>query len=488
MGNGTQDFKQRLGRRSFLLGTAAAAGTAILAACGGSDTATAPAAATVAATAAAAAVATKPAGGTTTGGATTGGATTGTTPAATTVPAVQNSGMATTLTWFAARDTSGYTAMQVDAFNKANKSLQVNYQEQGATTQDLHDKFVSVAGAKDAAADIVSMDVPYVPEFAAAGWTIPVDDVIPMSDRSKFFSGTLTGATYEGKLYGVPWYNNGPGLYYRKDLLEAKGFKPPKTYDELLMQATALQTPDMYGFVMQMTQNEGGILNWEEYLWGYGGNLLDDKSTGVTVDMGDAGVKSLQRLVDFIYKDKIMPEATLSLKLGSDAMQLFRTGKAAFLRLWFSSAGDLYKPDATITTQQWDVAPLPSQSGMTPGPGCLGTWNLGVSKFSKKQKEAIQAITILTNEENQKGRTLGNGNLPSRSAVFDDADVQKKFPYAKRAQESFNSLRARGITPFWASLVNDAIAPNFGAAITKQKTADQAIKDMAAKMRDTLKS
>jgi len=483
MGDKMHDMGRRVGRRTFLLGTAAAAGTAILAACGGSTATTAPAATTGGGATGATAAATKPAAGTTTGG-----ATTGTTAAATTAPAAQNSGMATTLSWFAARDTTGYSQMQVDAFNKANKSLQLNYQEQGATTQDLHDKFVSVAGAKDAATDIISMDVPYVPEFGAAGWTIPVDDAIPMAERSKFFSGTLTGATYNGALYGVPWFNNGPGLYYRKDLLDAKGFKPPKTYDELLMQATALQTPDTYGFVMQMTQNEGGILNWEEYLWGYGGNLLDDKSTGVVVDMGDAGVKSLQRLVDFVYKDKIMPEATLSLKLGSDAMQLFRTGKAVFLRLWFSSAGDLYKPDATITTQQWDVAPLPSQSGMTAGPGCLGTWNLGVSKFSKKQKESIQAITILTNEENQKARVLGNGNLPARSAVFDDADVQKKFPYAKRAQESFSSLRARGITPFWASLVNDAIAPNFGAAITKQKTADQAIKDMAAKMRDTLKS
>ena len=28
--------------------------------------------------------------------------------------------------------------------------IQINYQEQGATTQDLHDKFVAVAGAKDA--------------------------------------------------------------------------------------------------------------------------------------------------------------------------------------------------------------------------------------------------------------------------------------------------------------------------------------------------
>src|SRR5919204_5667185 len=158
---------------------------------------------------------------------------------AATAPAVQSTGTATTVVWFAARDTTGYTPKQVEAFNNANKSIQIDYQEQGATTTDLHDKFVTVAGAKDASVDIVSMDVPFVPEFAAAGWTIPVDEALPQDEQAKFFQGTLHGATYEGKLWGVPWFNNGPGLYYRKDLFSAKGLQPPKTYDELLNAAKA---------------------------------------------------------------------------------------------------------------------------------------------------------------------------------------------------------------------------------------------------------
>src|SRR6516225_6186097 len=148
------------------------------------------------------------------GGGTTGGSSAATAPAgsapaggATAAPAVQSAGAATTVVWFAARDTTGYTPKQVEAFNKSNKTLQIDYQEQGATTQDLHDKFVTVAGAKDSSVDIVSMDVPYVPEFGAAGWTIPVDDILPKDEQAKFSQGTLHGATYEGKLDGVPWWN-----------------------------------------------------------------------------------------------------------------------------------------------------------------------------------------------------------------------------------------------------------------------------------------
>lgn len=449
----------RLSRRSLLKGLAVSASAGVLAACsGGTGAATTPAPGAPAA-----------------GG------------AATAAPAVQSTGTATTVVWFASRDTTGYTPKQVDAFNKANKSIQIDYQEQGATTQDLHDKFVTVAGAKDSSVDIVSMDVPYVPEFAAAGWTIPTEDILPKDEQAKFFQGTLNGATYQGKLFAVPWYNNGPGLYYRKDLFASKSLKAPKTYDELLNAAKALQTADIAGFAMQLPQNEGGIINWMEYLWGYGGDLVDDK-LNVVLDQGTAGVDGMQKILDFVYKDRIIPEAALQFKLGADVMNLFRGGKVAMIRLWFSNAGDLYKDDSTIKTEQWDVAPLPSKDGAKPGPGCLGDWNLGVSKYSTKQKEALEAVRGLTSQEHQRMRFLDGGFLPSRPAVFDDSEIQKKYPYAKAAQASFENLKPRPVTPFYPDMSANAIQPAFGQAMARQITPDQAIKQMADKMREIIKN
>ena len=477
--------RARLSRRSLLTGLVMTAGVGVLAACSGGGASTPAAPAKPAETKPAEtkpaeskpAEAAKPAAP---------AAAPAAQPAATTAPAAKTSGSATTVVWFAGRDTTGYTPKQVEAFNKANKSVQIDYQEQGANTTDLHDKFVTVAGAKDASVDIVSMDVPYVPEFAAAGWTIPVDDVLPKDEQAKFFQGTLHGATYEGKLFGVPWYNNGPGLYYRKDLFEAKGLKPPKTYDELLNAAKMLQTADVAGFAMQLPQSEGGIINWIEYLWGYGGNLVDDK-LNVVVDQGTAGVDGMQKILDFVYKDKILPEAALQFKLGADVMNLFRGGNVAMIRLWFSNAGDLYKPDSAIKQEQWDVAPLPSKDGAKPGPGCLGDWNLGVSKFSKKPKEALEAIKILTDQDNQRMRFLEGGFLPARPAVFDDPEIQKKYPYAKAAQASFDNLNPRPVTPFWPQMSSDAIQPAFGQAMAQQIKPDQAIKQMADKMREIMK-
>ena len=474
----------RLSRRGLLKGIAASGALALLAACGGTPTATVVPAAP--ASAAAGTGSTASASASARASASTAASAAASSAGASTAPSTAGGAGVTTVTWFAARDPSGYTPMQIEAFNKASTSLKLDYQEQGATTQDLHDKFVQVGAAKDPVADIVSMDVPYVPEFAAAGWTIAMDAALPKDELAKFFKGTLEGATYDNKLYAIPWYNNGPGLYYRKDLLEAKGLKAPKTYDELLTVAKAVQTADIAGFAMQLAQGEAGIINWMEYLWGYGGNLVDDKLKTV-VDQGTAGVDGMQKILDFIYKDKIIPEAALQFKLSADVINLFRTGKVAMIRLWFSSAGELYKPDTTLKTEQWEIVPLPSKDGSKAGPGCLGTWNLGVSMSSKKQQAAIEAIKLLTNPDNQKARMLGNGNLAARIAVFDDAEIQKKYPYAKSAQASFDILRPRPVTPFYPEISANAIQPAFGQAMAKQITAEQAIKQMGDKMRTILK-
>ena len=82
---------------------------------------------------------------------------------------------------------------------------------------------------------------------------------------------------------------------------------------------------------------------------------------------------------------------------------------------------------------------------------------------------------------------LDGGFLPARPAVFDDPDIQKKYPYAKSAQASFENLKPRPVTPFYPQMSADAIQPAFGQAMAQQLKPDQAMKQMADKMRQILK-
>jgi multiple sugar transport system substrate-binding protein len=387
------------------------------------------------------------------------------------------------VTWFAGRDTTGFTPTQVEAFNAEHTDIQIDYQEQGAVTTDLHDKFVTVATAQDSTVDIVSMDVPFVPEFAAAGWTIPMADYLTEAERGEFFPGTIDGATYDGTLYAIPWFNNGPGLFYRKDLLDGAGIAVPTTYDDLVSAAKELATGDVSGYIFQAVQTEGGICNFLEYLWGYGGDLLDEN---MQVILGDdsAGVDALTRMVGYIYDEKISPEACLTMKTAADAENVFASGNAVFLRSWMTATNAILG-DTSQVKDTWDVTTLPSQDG-SPGPGCLGTWNLGISAYSKNVDASAEVIKWFTSLDQQTNRYLGNGNLPARPAVLENADVKAKYSYVDRLAPAFQALKPRPVTPYYSQMSADALQPNYGAAMVRDKTPEEAISAMADGLRQII--
>jgi multiple sugar transport system substrate-binding protein len=394
-------------------------------------------------------------------------------------------GSAVSVVWIAGRDASGYTGKQVEAFNALNNGVRIDYQEQGSTTTDLKDKFTTIASAKDSAADIVSADVPFVPEFAAAGWTAELDSFFSADERGQFYPGTIDGVTYSGKLYAMPWYNNGPGLFYRKDLFQNAGIQPPKSFPQMIDAAKKLQTPDVAGYLTLVSQSEQGVISWLEWLWALGGDLMDNQ-LNVVLDKDTKGAQAFQAFLDLIYKDKVLPEFSVQGKATTDTAFPFRDGKGAMIRAWYTAIAQFNDPAGKIVGK-WDVVPLPSQDGTKPGPGCLGTWNLAISKFSKKQAQAATALKWMISADQQKARTLDIGNFPARSAVFDDAAVKAKYPFSESLKESFRDLKPRPVTPYYSEMSSNVLQPNVGAVMVRQKSPEQAVKDIADGLRQIIK-
>ena len=79
----------------------------------------------------------------------------------------------------------------------------------------------------------------------------------------------------------------------------------------------------------------------------------------------------------------------------------------------------------------------------------------------------------------QTTRYLGNGSLPARSAVFDDPQVTEQHAYVDRLKSVFESLKPRPVTPSYSQMSANALQPNFGAAMTRQKEPAEALADMA---------
>ncbi len=462
--------KRKLSRRQMVrlmgLGTTSAL---ILAACGDPTATTAPAT-----TAAPAAGATTAAAG--------GAATTAAAGAATTAAAGGAAANASGKVVWATTKGSGTPKKLADTFNAKGGPVTMEYQEFANDSQKLHDQFVTVFGAKDSTYDVVAADIPWAPEFASAGYLLPLDKYITPDFRKNFFEGSLLATSFKDKLYGVPWYQNAGLLFYRKDILDKEGIQPPKTFDEMVTAATKLQTADMYGYVWAGFKNEGLSAMWLEVLWSYGGEFWD-AATGKVLVNSPEGEASLQWLLDTMYTKKITPEKVITFK-GPDVQATFAQGNAVFTRAFGSAVGDFEKADSKVKGK-WGAVPVLAATGKK-GVGSLGNWNLSVSAYSKNPDAAWKAIEYLTSLEAQKAVSLGEGLVPALKSAFNEADLKAANPAFPALTEAFATAKPRPVTPAYQQISSEVIQDVVSKVMSKQLSPKDGVKQMQTKSEEIL--
>jgi len=118
--------------------------------------------------------------------------------------------------------------------------------------------------------------------FQQNGWLDPVDEVIQKLGADKFFEPVPGYAKLDGHHWGVPISMSTHNLQYRKDLLDKKGLKEPRTWDDLLKTAKALTEDtdgdgkiDRYGIAMPLKNEYSTGVHFLGFLWGNGGHVLD---------------------------------------------------------------------------------------------------------------------------------------------------------------------------------------------------------------------
>jgi multiple sugar transport system substrate-binding protein len=119
----------------------------------------------------------------------------------------------------------------------------------------------------------------------------------------------------DGKFYGVPRYSMTGVFYIRKDIMEAKGLKPPTVYDPGVVefaQKTQDVSKGLYGFGQTFNRSDDGDGFMESILWNYGGGTWDkDGKPALGTSFRDQNLKALQFCVDTIAKHKIQPPGVM---------------------------------------------------------------------------------------------------------------------------------------------------------------------------------
>jgi len=124
--------------------------------------------------------------------------------------------------------------------------------------------------------DVLILDNPQVQNFASTGALADLTSYAKgWSQLGSYYSSSLSTATWQGKLYGVPIGNNDLALYYNKKMLKAAGIgTPPTTWAALRADAKKLTHGNVYGMGFSANASEEGTFQWETVFWGDGGDLL----------------------------------------------------------------------------------------------------------------------------------------------------------------------------------------------------------------------
>jgi ABC-type glycerol-3-phosphate transport system substrate-binding protein len=202
-------------------------------------------------------------------------------------------------------------ARQVEAWGKEKN---VDVEMDWATFGDREQKFVAAIEAGNPP-DIAEMNL-----YGPMRYKAVLRDVSKLAgDIAKSKGGMLPFAEQitmiGGKSYGVPRYAMISAFFIRKDVMEAKGLKPPTVYDpDVLEFARKAQDPskDLYGFGQTLNRSDDGNGFMQNMLWNYGGSVWDkDGKPALATTYLKQNLAALQFAVDTVQKHKIQPPGVM---------------------------------------------------------------------------------------------------------------------------------------------------------------------------------
>jgi multiple sugar transport system substrate-binding protein len=314
--------------------------------------------------------------------------------------------------------------------------------------------------ASDSSIDIMSLDPPFMAEFAQADFLRPFTD----AERAEFSEGVLDGslaqAIFEDTMYSAPLFANTQLLWYKKSAAERVGLDPstePVTWRELI--DAAVESGTTIG--VQGRRNESLTVWVNALVESAGGHILDPASEGAAaVDVETAidstAGEAAAEIMKEIGTSAASPPA-LTTAGEEESRAAFQSDEGGFMVNWpyvwaaFDAAiesGDLpadFKDDVG-----WARYPrVITDRDSAPPIGGIG---LSVGAFSTNQDLAVDAIRCLRSEESQKQSFLASGDVAASSAVYDDPEVRDLFPMADIIRDSINDAVPRPISPYYGDV------------------------------------
>ncbi len=361
------------------------------------------------------------------------------------------------LNWYINPDSGGQATIAERCSEESDGAYRIAVSTLPRESSAQREQLVRRLAANDASIDIISLDPPYIPEFAQAGFLAPVPADLAERVTEGVVQSSIEGATWDGELVTVPFWANTQLLWYRTSVAEAAGLdmSQPVTWEQLV---TAAQ--DTGTIVSAQGRRAESLTVWfNALIESAGGSVIEENSTDPDqIQLGltsEAGVQAADTMA-LVANSGVVGAAFSTSSEDTSATQ-FESEDGGFMVNWpfvwsrALSAVEAGTLDASVPDDYgWTV--YPRVDADTPSAPPYGGINLGVGAFSRNVDLAYQATECITTDENQAEYMITNGNPASSVAVYDDPEVQEAFPMADTIRDSLEAAAPRPQTPYYSEV------------------------------------
>ncbi|NMC12716.1 MAG: extracellular solute-binding protein [Chloroflexi bacterium] len=289
---------------------------------------------------------------------------------------------------------------------------------------DISNKTLTTLAAGGGGYDIVFMPSADASKLIAGGWFEPINELISEDQKADWVSAVLDFYTADGNLMAMPWYAGGAHMAYNKTILETAGVDPTTivTWDDFMAACKTIKEAGAADFCFTPSAKYAGefYYNWGTMVLSRGGTFFDDSGAPVFQN-STAALDSYAFLKEGIDKGYFNPAGVAM----DDYETLidFGTGKTAFMlnSTWSATQANT-NPDLSTLVGKVGYILVPG-TGNVRSAAYLYAGGLGLLKTSEHKEEAKQFITYLTSAEAQKHHAIEGANMPTRVALFEDADI-----------------------------------------------------------------
>ncbi len=334
------------------------------------------------------------------------------------------------------------------------------------TWSDGHEK-IAIALASGDGPDVIELGSDWVAEFAAD------DRLLDLTDKVGGLTDSLQmwePASYEGKIFAVPWMLGTRVLFCNRTLLTAAGYPEdfkPRTWDELLEAAKKVNSlgEEQFGFGSNSAERHRLYKKFLPFFWTAGGKVFSDDGKSTQFDSPE-GQRALEFYLALSKTGLIETQARLE--------EYFAAGQIAFV---LSGEWLIRRLERDNVEFDYFVATMPGLSENEIGTSFAGGEYLVINRASKHPDVDMSFIRYLVTPENDRKFALAVGSFTPVN-LHNTLDLQPdKIPIAEVFQRQLRNAKSTPVNPHWVQ-VEEILEHGIEQALFDKMTASQALQSI----------